>query len=90
MTTNVPNIELEALRLDGLDVEPLCGGDGVDVLAGEGLEDRRLAGVVETKQQDPQLPVGGRFQLSGRIQCKRFAQKDVEKQGVIVGFRGIL
>ena len=50
LTTNVPNIELEALRLDGLDVEPLCGGDGVDVFAGEGLEDRRLAGVVETKQ----------------------------------------
>ena len=64
LTTNVPNIELEPLRLDGLDVESLCGGDGVDVFAGEGLEDRRLAGVVETEQQDPQLPVGGRFQLS--------------------------
>ena len=50
LATNVPNIELEALRLDGLDVESLCGGDRVDVFAGESLEDCRLAGVVETKQ----------------------------------------
>ena len=33
-----------------LDVESLCGGDRVDVFAGESLEDCRLAGVVETKQ----------------------------------------
>ena len=50
LSSNIPNIELEPLRLDGLDIESLCGGDGVDVFAGESLEDRRLAGIVETKQ----------------------------------------
>ena len=66
LTANIPNIELEPLRLDGLDIESLCGGDGVDVFAGECLEDCRLAGIVETQQEDPQLSVGRCFQLSGR------------------------
>ena len=33
--------------LEGLDVESECGRDGVDVLAVELLQDRRLAGVVQ-------------------------------------------
>ena len=50
LAPDVPNIQLDPLRLNGLDVEALSGRDRVDVLAGESLEDRCLAGVVETKQ----------------------------------------
>ena len=75
LAANVPNIELEPLCLDGLDVESLCGGDGVDVFAGEGLEDRRLAGIVEAKQKNPQLPVRRGFQLSRRPNENSFVGK---------------
>ena len=72
LSANVPDVELESLGLDGLDVEPLGGGDGRDVLAGEGLEDGRLASVIKTQEQDPQLPVRRRLQLSEKLNGQDF------------------
>ena len=37
LPANVPDVQSEAWRLDGLDVEALGGGDGGDVFTGEAL-----------------------------------------------------
>ena len=42
----------------------LGGGDGGDVLAGQALQNGRLARVVQPEQQDPQLSVRRRLQFS--------------------------
>ena len=42
----------------------LGGGDGGDVLAGQALQDGRLARVVQPEQQDPQLSVRRGLQCS--------------------------
>ena len=42
----------------------LGGGDGGDVLAGQALQDGRLARVVQPEQQDPQLSVRRGLQFS--------------------------
>ena len=47
---NVPHVELEPLALHALDVEALGRCDGRDVLAGQALQDCRLAGVIKTKE----------------------------------------
>ena len=39
------------LMLQSLDVEPECGGDGVDVLSVELLQDRRLPGIVQAPEK---------------------------------------
>lgn len=42
----IPNVELVALVLQGLDVKPERGLDGIDVVAVEFLHDGRFSGVV--------------------------------------------
>ena len=65
LSSNVPNIQFEPVCLDRFYIEPLGGGDGGDVLAGESLEDGGLASIVKTKQQDSQLSLWGGFQFPG-------------------------
>ena len=57
LATNVPDIELESLALDWLDVEALGWSDGGDVFTGQTLENGRLPCIVQTKQQYPQFLV---------------------------------
>ena len=47
---NVPHVKLEPLALHTLDVEALGWGDCGDVLTCQAFQDRRLAGVVKTKE----------------------------------------
>lgn len=48
LPSHVPDVELEALVFQGLDVESECRGDGRDVLVAELLQDGGLPGVVES------------------------------------------
>lgn len=51
LTTNIPNVELDVLVRDRLDVEA-DGGDGGDILAELQLvKDRRLSGSIETEHE---------------------------------------
>ena len=70
MTPDVPDIELEPLRLYRLDIESLCGGDRVYVLAGRRLKDCSLASVVEPQQKYTKLSVRGGFQFSNENEIK--------------------
>ena len=53
LAANVPDVELEAARLEGLDVEALRWSDVCDLLLRQLFEDGRLAGVVQTQKQNP-------------------------------------
>lgn len=46
LPSHIPNVELVALVLQGLDVKPERGLDGIDVVPVEFLHDGRLSGVV--------------------------------------------
>ena len=52
LSANVPDVELDVLEVDRLDVES-DGGDGCDLLLDlEAVEDRGLSGGVESQHQD--------------------------------------
>ena len=88
LPANVPDVQPEPWRLDGLDVEALdgeedCqgfsrrrqnlgGGDCWDVLAGKILQDCCLAGIVEPQQKDPQVLFFRRLQLSEDYSGRQF------------------
>mmetsp|Transcript_6801 Transcript_6801/g.17347 ORF Transcript_6801/g.17347 Transcript_6801/m.17347 type:complete len:239 (-) Transcript_6801:79-795(-) len=55
LATDVPNVQLEPLMHQALDVEALRGHDMRDVLLRKLLQDRRLARVVEAKHEDAGL-----------------------------------
>ena len=64
LAADVPDVQLEAVRQHRLDVEALRGRDLGDVLGSQRLQQRRLASVIESEQQQtdlallsgPQLP----------------------------------
>mmetsp|Transcript_19108 Transcript_19108/g.48311 ORF Transcript_19108/g.48311 Transcript_19108/m.48311 type:complete len:212 (-) Transcript_19108:94-729(-) len=57
LATNVPDVELEAVGLDRLDVEALGRHDVVNVLAGQLLEDGGLSSVVKAEHEHARLVV---------------------------------
>ena len=57
LPAHIPDVELEAAVLEGLDVEAQRRRDQVNVLAVELLDHRRLARVVQPKHEDAHLPL---------------------------------
>ena len=72
LPADVPDVELESLRLHRLDVEALRRRDVLGLLGGQLLQQCRLAGVVQPQQQDPQLLVRRRLQLAKDRQQTHF------------------
>lgn len=54
-TTNIPDVELETILYEGLDVETLGGHDMRNLLIGELLQNRGLSSIVETEEKDTNL-----------------------------------
>ena len=80
LPTNVPNVELEPLRLHRLDVEPLRRRDVLGLLGGQLLEQGRLAGVVQAQQEDAQLLVRRGLQLPQDGQETHLFSKSPERR----------
>ena len=57
LPADVPDVELEAVGLDGLDVEAAGRGRLGRILVTEVLQNRRFAGVVEAEEEDAALVV---------------------------------
>ena len=55
MTTDVPKVQLEVSMLDSLDLEAKSGCNLTSVLTKELLQDRRLARIIESKDEKAQL-----------------------------------
>ena len=72
LPADVPDVELESFRLHRLDIEALRRRDVLGLLGGQLLQQRRLAGVVQPQQQDPQLLVRRRLQLAKDRQQTHF------------------
>ena len=51
-TSNIPNIQLETVLNQALDVEPLCGHDVVDLLICELFQAAGFASIVKTKEKN--------------------------------------
>lgn len=58
LTANIPDVHLEAVLVHGFDVKSLSGFDLLDLLRRQPLQDRRLAGVIEAKDQKANLLLG--------------------------------
>ena len=55
LTSDVPHCEIPVATFDALDVEALCWIYMIDILTSQFLQDGRLAGIVQTQEEHPQL-----------------------------------